>query len=53
MVDYGGVAMTTEYGGRAPASLCAVLELTELNQWAWAGAGSRWDDGGGVAVAIE
>ena len=26
------------------------LELTELNQWAWAGAGSRWDGGGAVAV---
>ena len=34
MVDCGGVATTTEYGGGAPASWCAVLELTELNQWA-------------------
>jgi len=37
-------------GGRALARLCAGLELTELNQWARAGAGSRWDGGGAVAV---
>ena len=30
--------------------LCAGLELIKLNQWARAGAGSRWDGGGAVAV---
>ena len=36
--------------GGAPARLCAGLELTELNQRARAGAGSRWDGGGAVVV---
>ena len=37
-------------GGGAPTRLCVGLELTELNQWAGAGARSRWDGGGAVAV---
>ena len=37
-------------GGGAPARRCAGLELTELEQRALAGVGSRWEGGDAVAV---
>ena len=37
-------------GGGAPVRRCAGLELTELEQRALAGAGSRWEGGDAVAV---
>ena len=53
MVDYNGVATTTEHGGEAPARACALLWLTKRSQRASAGAVSHGDEGGEVAVATE
>ena len=41
MVDYNGVATTTEHGGEAPTRACALMWLTKRSQRASAGTVSR------------